>query len=143
MIALAVLVALVLAAVAVFVAAFDVHVGRGTGDRSYAVTSVQNLKDEYRLGIGSLELDVAALQLPVGETRIVASVDVGELRVIVPSDVGLRVHATAEIGEVDLPNGVGGDGRNVENDFILTGDRVLVVDAHVGLGSVKVERAIP
>lgn len=141
-ITLATLVALVLAAAALFAAVFDVHVGRGIGDRSVAVTSVQDLHREYRLGIGSLELDLGALQLPVGETNVDASVDVGELLVIVPENVGLRVHGTAEAGEVELPGGVGGDGRNVESDVVEPGVRVLVLDAHAGLGSVRVERAV-
>ncbi len=108
----------------------------------YVVTSVQDLRSDYRLGIGSLELDLSALQLPVGETHVDASVDVGDLHVIVPAGVALRVHGTTEVGEVDLPGNVGGDGRNVESDFVTTGKRVLVLDAHAGLGSVRVERAV-
>jgi phage shock protein PspC (stress-responsive transcriptional regulator) len=96
-IALASLIALVLVAAAVFAAVFDVHVGRGIGDRTVAVTSTENLHSDYRLGIGSLELDLGALQLPVGETHVDASVDVGELRVIVPQGVGLRIHGTATV----------------------------------------------
>jgi phage shock protein PspC (stress-responsive transcriptional regulator) len=134
-------IALVLVAVAIFAAVFDVHVGRGIGDRSIAVTSVENLHSDYRLGIGSLELDLGELQLPVGETHVDASVDVGELHVIVPSGVGLRVHGTAQAGEIHLPDGVGADGRNIESDFVKTGSRVLVLDAHAGAGSVTVERA--
>ncbi len=42
------------------------------------------------------------------------------------------------MGEIDLPNGIGGDGRNVESDLIETGDRVLVLDASVGAGAVRV-----
>jgi phage shock protein PspC (stress-responsive transcriptional regulator) len=140
--AVAVFNALLLAAAAVFAAVFDVHVGRGHGDRTYAVTSVQDLRSDYRLGIGSLKLDLGALKLPVGETKVDASVDVGEVRVIVPANAGLRVHGTAELGEVHLPGGVGGDGRNVENSVVEPGSRVLVLDAHAGLGSVKVERAV-
>lgn len=141
-IAVASFIALVLVAAAVFAAVFDVHVGRGIGDRSYAVTNVENLQSDYRLGIGSLELDLGAVQLPVGETHVDASVDVGDLRVIVPENVGLRVRGTAQVGEVHLPGGVGGDGRNVEADVVSPGARVLVLDAHTGAGSVTVERAL-
>jgi phage shock protein PspC (stress-responsive transcriptional regulator) len=141
-IAVASFVALVLVAAAVFAAVFDVHVGRGIGERSYAVTNLEELRSDYRLGIGSLDLDLGALPLPVGETHVDASVDVGELRVIVPDDVGLRVHGTAEVGEVDLPGAAYADGRNVESDVVEPGARVLVLDAHTGLGSVKVERAV-
>ena len=62
---------------------------------------------------------------------------------IVPAGVALQAHGTAEIGEVDLPGGVGGDGRNVESDVVETGPRVLVIDGHTGLGSVRIERALP
>jgi phage shock protein PspC (stress-responsive transcriptional regulator) len=141
-ITVAALIAVVIAAAAVFAAVFNVHVGRGIGDRSYAVTNVQNLHSDYRLGIGTLELDLSALQLPVGETHLDASVDVGDLKVIVPEDIGLKVHGSVEAGDVNLPDGVGGDGRNVENDFVVAGSRVLVLDVHAGLGSVTVERAI-
>ena len=136
------LVTLVVIAAAIFMAVFDVHVGRGIGDRSYVVTNAQELRDDYRLGIGSLELDLGGLQLPAGETHLETSVDVGDLQVIVPADVALRVHGTAELGEIELPNGIGADGRHVESDLTETGGRVLVLDAHVGAGSVRVERAV-
>ena len=141
-ITLATLIALALIAVAAFFAVFDVDLGSGVGDRDVAVTSVANLQSEYQLGIGTLDLDLRELKLPLGETHVDASVDVGDLHVIVPAGVALQVHGTAEIGEVDLPGGVGGDGRNVESDLVETGPRVLVLDAHTGLGSVRVERAL-
>ena len=53
---------------------------------------------------------------------------------IVPADVAVRIHANVEVGEIELPNGIGGDGRNVESELVETGDRVLVLDASVGAG---------
>ncbi len=141
-IALALFVVLMLVASAVVATVFNVHVSRGIGERSYSVTNVEALRSEYQLGIGSLDLDLGALKLPLGETHVDASVDIGELRVIVPHDVALRIHGTAKAGEVDLPGSISGDGRNVESDLVETGVRVLVLDAHAGLGSVKVERAV-
>ena len=61
---------------------------------------------------------------------------------LVPAGVALQAHGSAEIGEVDLPGGVGGDGRNVESNVVETGPRVLVIDGHTGLGSVRIERAL-
>ena len=58
--------------------------GVASATATYAVTNVQELESDYRLGIGSLELDLGALQLPEGETHVDASVDVGDLQVIVP-----------------------------------------------------------
>ena len=135
------LVALVAVAAAIFVAVFDVHVGRGIGDRHYVVTNAQGLEDTYRLGIGSLELDLSRLQLPAGETRVETSVDVGDLQVIVPAGVALRVHADAQAGRVDVLGNVD-DGRNADIDLSEAGKRVLVLDADVGAGSVRVERLV-
>jgi phage shock protein PspC (stress-responsive transcriptional regulator) len=140
---LATLIALVLIAVAAFFAIFDVDFGNGVGDRNVTVTSVRNLQSEYQLGVGTLDLDLSRLTLPVGETHVKANVDVGELRVFIPSDVALRVNGSVEVGEVDLPGGVSGSGRNVESSVTETGPRVLVIDGHAGLGSVKVERGLP
>jgi len=135
------LLTLVVVAVAIFMAVFDVHVGRGIGDRRYVVTDVRALDDEYRLGIGTLELDLSNLQLPAGETRIETSIDVGDLQVIVPAGVALRVHADVQAGQVDVLGNVD-DGRNADIDLSETGERVLVLDADVGAGSVRIERAV-
>lgn len=140
-IVIASLVALVIISAAVFASVFHVHLGRGVDDRTYAVTSVQQLQDDYRLGIGSLELDLGALQLPTGETHVDASVDVGDLQVIVPAGVALRVHGEAHAGYVEVL-GASDDGWKADMDVAETGERVLVLDARVGAGSVRVERAV-
>ena len=105
-IAIAALLALVVAAAAIFIAAFDVDLGSGVGDRNYVVTSTEQLRDEYHLGIGSLDLDLSRVELPAGETHVDVRVDVGDMDVLVPADVALRIHGKAEVGEVDLPDGI-------------------------------------
>jgi phage shock protein PspC (stress-responsive transcriptional regulator) len=136
------LVTLAVLAVAIFMAIFNVDLGNGIGERTYVVTSVDQLKDDYEVGIGSLDLDLSRLQLPEGETLVDARVDVGDLNVHVPADAAVRIHATVEVGEIELPNGIGGDGRNVESELIETGERVLVIEARVGAGQVVVDRAV-
>jgi phage shock protein PspC (stress-responsive transcriptional regulator) len=135
------LLTLVLVAVAIFMVVFDVHVGRGIGERDYVVTNAQELRDEYRLGIGSLEVDLSRVQLPPGETHLRTSVDVGDLEVIVPADVALRVHADAQAGRVEVLGNVD-DGRNADVDVSEVGNRVLVLDADVGAGALWVRRAV-
>ena len=139
-IALASLVVLLLIAVAVFVAYFDVHFGRGIGERSHVVANQGDLRSDYRLGIGDLRVDLSSVALPVGETHLETRIDVGELRVIVPDDVALRVRADAELGEIDLL-GETVDGHDVDARLDETGARVLVLDAHVGVGALKITRA--
>jgi phage shock protein PspC (stress-responsive transcriptional regulator) len=141
-ITLVTLLTLAVVAVAIFFATFDVDLGNGIGERSYAVTSVDQLQGDYEVGIGSLDLDLSRLQLPEGETHVDAHVGVGDLNVHVPADAAVRIHANVEVGEIELPNGIGGDGRNVESELVETGERVLVIDARVGAGQVVVDRAV-
>ena len=78
-------IALVLIAAAIFASVVHVHVGRGIGDRQYTVTGPQELRDNYRLGIGDLRVDLSDVKLPVGETHVNGRVDVGEARVRRPT----------------------------------------------------------
>jgi phage shock protein PspC (stress-responsive transcriptional regulator) len=140
-IAVASLVALLAIAVGIFVAVFDVHLSRGIDDRNYVVTSAQALHDDYRLGIGSLELDLSRMQFPPGETHVTTSVDVGDLQVILPRGVALRGHGEVKAGHVNLL-GREDDGWKADVDVAGSGPRVLVLDAHVGAGNLRVERAV-
>jgi len=141
-VALASLVALVLVAAAVFAAVVHVHVGRGVGERTYNVAGIQDLRDDYRLGIGRMVLDLSDVQFPAGQqTQVNARVDVGRLDVIVPPDVALRVHGDTQFGDVNLLGDIS-DGHDVERSVDQDGKRVLVLDAHVGAGALRVDRAV-
>jgi phage shock protein PspC (stress-responsive transcriptional regulator) len=135
------LIALVLIAAAIFASVVHVHVGRGIGDRQYTVAGIQDLRDNYRLGIGDLRVDLSAVKLPVGETHVHGRVDVGRLEFIVPSDVALKVHGDAQFGGVHLL-GRTADGHNVDDSVTENGARVLVLDAHVGAGELRVTRGV-
>jgi phage shock protein PspC (stress-responsive transcriptional regulator) len=140
-IVVATLVALLVIAVAVFAAVFDVHPGRGIGDRQFVVTSAAELRNDYTLGIGSLELDLSRMQFPPGTTYLETRVDVGDLQVIMPPGVALRGYGEARAGHVNLL-GKEDDGWNADVDLGGSGARVLDLVAHVGAGSVRVERAV-
>jgi phage shock protein PspC (stress-responsive transcriptional regulator) len=135
------IVALTLVAAAVFASIFHVHVGRGVGDRSYVVAGTEDLHRNYRLGIGDLTVDLGNVQFRNGETHVGTRVDVGNLQVIVPNGVALRVHGDAQLGQVDVL-GQTADGRNVDRKIDQVGKRVLVLDAHVGVGKLTVSRAV-
>ena len=142
-IAIGSLVALVLVVAAVAAAVFHVHVGDGIGDRAYTPVTVSQLQSSYELGIGSLRLDLSGLELPAGSTREVkARVDVGDLHVTVPPNLALRVVGHARAGNVDLL-GEASDGWEVERRVAEAGTPTLVLDARVGAGSVRVDRAVP
>jgi phage shock protein PspC (stress-responsive transcriptional regulator) len=133
------LTALFLVAVAIFVAIFPVHLGRGVGDRTYAPTGVVDLKRSYRLGIGEMTIDLRNVRLPVGETRVNARVDVGDLVVVVPGDAAVRAYGQARLGHVNVLGDQDG-GRNADERIAAPGPRVLVVDARVQVGSVRISR---
>ena len=133
--------ALLAIAIGVFVAVFDVHPGRGIGDENYIVTSPGALQDEYRVGIGTLDVDLSRMRLPLGVTHLETSVDVGDLHVVLPPGVALRGYAEARAGHVNML-GREDDGWNADVDLAGDGPRVLDLVAHVGAGSVRVERAV-
>lgn len=135
------LVVLALGAAAAFMAIFDVNLNHGVGNRTYQVTSSGELRSKYELGIGNLKLDLHDAPLPAGTTHLTTRVDVGNLDVIVPQGVALHVNADTQAGVVDL-FGTKTDGRDVDQHLQQPGARVLDLDAHVGAGNLRVERAV-
>jgi phage shock protein PspC (stress-responsive transcriptional regulator) len=136
------LLALLLVAVTVFVAVFPVHLSRGVGNETYVPSSAADLHRRYQLGVGDLFVDLRSVRLPVGETKLTTRVDVGGLRVIVPPNAAVRVKADVGLGYLNL-FGEADDGRNVDDAVTERGARVLVLDAHVGAGSLRVSRHLP
>jgi phage shock protein PspC (stress-responsive transcriptional regulator) len=130
-----------LTAAAIFVAIFPVHLSHGVGEKTYAPTSVAALERTYRLGIGKLDLDLTNIRLPVGETRVSARVDYGDVLIVVPSDVAVRAYGKAGLGYVNVL-GDEDDGRNADERAPAVGARVLVVDARVQVGSVRIEHSL-
>ena len=139
-IALVTLTALLLVGAAVVAATFNVHLGNGVGDRTYVVGGTQDLRGSYKLGIGEMILDLRNVPFTKAETHVKARVDIGSLRVIVPRDVALQVRGDAQLGEVHIL-GRSDDGRHARSSIVQSGNHVLVLDTHVGIGQVRVTRA--
>jgi phage shock protein PspC (stress-responsive transcriptional regulator) len=134
-----------LAAVAVAVASFG-NIGDGIGHREYRVSSPINIHHSYKLGIGDLKLDLSDAQLPRGATPVTLRVGIGNLRVTVPSDAIIQYKAGVDAGDVSVL-GADRSGRNVDSIGSLnptsTADApVLVLDTHVGVGRIEIDRAV-
>ncbi len=140
-ITLGTLVALLLVGAAIVAATFNVHLGNGVGDRTYVVAGTQDLRSSYKLGVGDMTVDLRDVRLTSPETHVKARVDIGNLRVIVPSNVALRVRGDAQLGQVRIL-GRSADGRNATASVVQSGKHVLVLDTHVGVGQVRVVRAV-
>jgi phage shock protein PspC (stress-responsive transcriptional regulator) len=134
--AAAVFLAAAVVAVAGAFAWFDVSLGDGVGDRSYAPASVADVKREYKLGIGSLKVDLSALSTN-RPLRVKASVGMGELRVIVPGDAAVAVDSKVKAGSISSL-GREDDGRDAR---VVTRDGRLHIVARVGAGQIDVVRA--
>jgi phage shock protein PspC (stress-responsive transcriptional regulator) len=132
---------LLLVLVAAFLATFDVHLRDGIAERTFAPASVGDLRDEYRLGIGELVLDLRSVGFPPGETRLDVRVDAGRIRVHLPEDVALRAGADARLGEIRLL-GRRAEGWRVGERVAETGASVLVLEAEVGIGEIRIERGL-
>jgi phage shock protein PspC (stress-responsive transcriptional regulator)/predicted membrane protein len=140
-ITLGTLLALLLVGASIVAATFNVRLGNGVGDRSYVVAGTQDLRNSYKLGIGEMTLDLRDVRFTSRETRVKARVDIGSLRVIVPQNVALQVRGDAQLGEVKIL-GKSDDGRHAKTSIVQTGKHVLILDTHVGIGQVRVTRAV-
>jgi hypothetical protein len=139
----------VVVAFAVLVAAFSalalaaqIPFSGGVGDRTERPLGVAALDDDYELAVGDLTVDLRALRLPPGRTEVDARVGIGELEVIVPRGVALEATGRARAGKVNV---LGREESGTQSrETVVTGPAharsVLVVDARVGLGDVRIHR---
>jgi phage shock protein PspC (stress-responsive transcriptional regulator) len=125
------------AAVTVAFAWFDVSLGDGVGNRSYAPTQITALAGGYHLGVGKLDLDLT--RLPAGAPASVdAKVGIGDLRITIPHDGSATIATHVKAGSIDAL-GHHDDGTNVK--FVAGSGSTLTVDANVGAGHIEVVRA--
>jgi phage shock protein PspC (stress-responsive transcriptional regulator) len=126
------------------VSASDIDLQGGVGDRSYRPASVAQLRPEYRLGVGEMELDLRSVSLPPGETEVRVSLGMGEARVRVPSNVCVSTTAEILAGAADIPDRVD-EGTNLDIDQharAIAGRPRLLVTADVGVGHLQIDRTL-
>ena len=119
-------------------AATDVELSGGVGDRNENPTSVDDLEDPYELGIGRLELDLTELDLDE-DTTVRAQIGIGQLVVTVPAARPVSVDAEIGAGDVDVL-GEHDDGWNA--DVETEADRGVGPELHLereaGMGGIRV-----
>jgi phage shock protein PspC (stress-responsive transcriptional regulator) len=135
---------LILLAAFAVAAATPVSISSGVGERMEAPAAASELRPDYELGMGELNLNLSAVTLPPGITSLDARVGVGSLVITVPQDVALEVDAKAGVGEVNVL-GEHEDGVNAQRSFSIAGSTaaapVLHIDADVGIGNIEVRRS--
>ena len=133
--------ALVLVVPLAVVSAADLDLRGGVGHREYRPTTVADLRPEYRLGMGQIDLDLRNLEMPAGRTQLNVRVGFGEARVRVPHGVCVATDAQIGVGAADLPRRVDdGADINIEEPVRASARRELVVNARVGVGHLQIDR---
>jgi phage shock protein PspC (stress-responsive transcriptional regulator)/predicted membrane protein len=132
--------ALALALAAGVVAAADIDLDGGVGDREYSPSSTVDLRDRYEIGVGQLVVDLRETDLPAGDVPLELDVGIGDAYVIVPEDVCVATSANVGIGNVRM---FGQDNGGVDVDFEDLREAApdvtrVVLDAEVGLGELRV-----
>lgn len=124
---------------AIFAAArVDLH--GGLGERAYRPSSLSQLRGDYQLGAGRLEVDLRGVSFPAGVTTLHLRLGVGELVVLVPDQVCVTTRARMGGGFVGaLDRSSGGLDVNWSNSPSPP-SRVprLVLEGSVGMGALFV-----
>jgi hypothetical protein len=135
-----VLPAMTIAIAAGVVAAADIDLDGGIGEREYRPNSNVDLREHYELGIGDLTVDLRDTDLPKGDVPLDLDVGIGQARVIVPKDVCVATKADVGMGNVSF---YGSDHGGVDLTYEDVPDAEptttrLLLNADVGLGEVRV-----
>ncbi len=124
------------------VAAADIDLDGGVGDREYHPASAAELRDRYEIGIGSIDVDLTDVDLPPGRTDLDIDVGIGEALVYVPRDACVTSDVEIGAGASDVfdedYNGV--DVTFAETPAPPPARPHLHIDAEVGVGAIEVVR---
>lgn len=122
---------------------YDSNVFAGIGEHRPNLSGKEIRREDFSHGIGESRVDLTGSVIPEGESEVKASTEIGELSVIVPRDLSLRVQAHAGLGDVEVfDKRESGMSPQVafQSDDYATAARKLKLNAHVGLGKVRVVR---
>ena len=135
--------ALILVLPLAIVAAADVNIDGGAGQRHYDPADMSELRPDYRLGMGELEIDMRRVTLPPGQTDVRVEVGVGHAVVRVPEDACVTSDVQIGVGQANVfDRGSGGvDVAYVQSPAPDSlGKPRLHVDGDVGIGAFEVVR---
>jgi phage shock protein PspC (stress-responsive transcriptional regulator) len=132
--------ALAVALPAGVVSAANLDVTGGHGDRTYRPASSDGVRDAYRLGAGKLVVDLRGAHLTPGDHRVKLRLGVGEAQLVVPRDVCVSTDSHVGLGDAQIfehdRGGVDLDWQSEET--AATSAPRVIVDAHVGIGSLTI-----
>jgi phage shock protein PspC (stress-responsive transcriptional regulator) len=124
------------------VAAADIDLEGGIGEREYRPATMSQLRDHYEVGIGALDVDLTDLDLPTGRTNVDIDVGLGQAVVYVPEGACVTSDVEIVAGAADIfdRDNDGVDIAFADSASPPAGRPVLHLEADVGLGVVEVVR---
>ena len=112
------------------------------GDGHHRPAGVDEIPDAYRLGVGSLVVDLREVDFTGRMVEVEADVGIGELTLYLPRDVAADVSGRVGIGSIRTWDHLGTTSRQgigITSDYTSAGaDGMIVLDASVGLGEIRV-----
>jgi phage shock protein PspC (stress-responsive transcriptional regulator)/predicted membrane protein len=136
--------ALILVLPLAIVAAADVNIDGGVGQRDYSPEDMSEVQPDYRLGMGELDIDMRHVVLPPGQTDMHVQVGVGHAVIRVPEDACVTSDVQIGVGQANVFHR-GSGGVDVAYAQSATpsyaADRPkLHLDGDVGIGAFEVVR---
>jgi phage shock protein PspC (stress-responsive transcriptional regulator) len=123
---------------------FGVPLRAGAGDRFFSPATVQEVRNNYELTAGALNLDLTEMQWGSQPVEIRATVGFGEVNVLVPDGVDVDVEGRATVGAVSVfdEERAGFGVRLVRDADLRPADSaLLVLDLRTVAGQVEVARS--
>ncbi|MDY7106423.1 MAG: LiaF-related protein, partial [Actinomycetota bacterium] len=108
------------------------------GERIHEPRSLEGTTT-YELGAGEMRVDLSGTDFGEEPATVEARVQAGELTVIVPDDVDVEIVADATMGELTL-FGENTSGIGVDRTIDAEDDPDVLLDLHVGMGTIVVDR---
>jgi phage shock protein PspC (stress-responsive transcriptional regulator) len=132
--------ALAIALPAGVVAAANLDVKGGYGEKTYRPATAAAVRDSYRLGAGHLVVDLRGAHLTPGDHHLRLDLGVGGAEVLVPPDVCVSTDSHVGIGGTAVFNRNGGgiDSDWTDERSAPEGAPRVVVDGDIGIGALIV-----
>jgi len=127
----------------VVIAAVDVPLSGGFGERHVEPVSASEFGDPVRLAAGKITIDLTRFNDHDATGVLDASVGAGEIVVIYPDDI--RLEATADVSAGDINRDLAGDirvnGENVVHDPVGASKGTVRLNLDLGAGNIRFEEA--